>query len=109
MHRFPGNKLSSLTTLLPTPLTLFGDWQVALLEISWPAMVRKVTEGNITVSKCQNAEQRQESKKTFKSGFHDDQQHTSESTVVKTSGQWPVDVNAGSHTHNIFVLRFGSE
>ena len=32
-------------------MTLVGDWQVALLEICWPAMVRNVTEGKITVSK----------------------------------------------------------
>ena len=51
MGTFPGNKLSSFTTLLPTPVTLSGDWQVALLEISWPAIVRDITEGQITVSK----------------------------------------------------------
>ena len=34
METFPGNKLPSFTTLLPTPVTLSGDWQVALLEIS---------------------------------------------------------------------------
>ena len=51
METFPGNKLSNFTTLLPTPMTLVGDWQVALLEISWPSMVRNVTEGKITVSK----------------------------------------------------------
>ena len=32
-------------------MTLVGDWQVALLEISRPANVRNVTEGKITVSK----------------------------------------------------------
>ena len=51
METFPGNRLSNFTTLLPTPMTLFGDWPVALLEILWPAMVRNVTEGKITVSK----------------------------------------------------------
>ena len=51
MEIFPGNKLSSFTTLLPTSVTLSGDWQVALLEISWPAMVRNITEGQISVSK----------------------------------------------------------
>ena len=51
METFPGNKLSSFTTLLPTPMTLSGDWQVALLEVSWPALVCNVTEGKITVSK----------------------------------------------------------
>ena len=74
METFLGNYLSSLTTLLPTPMTLslslsvclclfplflslslsfflFGDWQVALLKLSWPASVCTVTEGKITVSK----------------------------------------------------------
>ena len=51
-----------------------------------------------TIIDCQNAEQRQDSRENFNSGFHGDQQHTSELTNVKTSGQWPVDVNAGSHT-----------
>ena len=51
METFPGNKLSSFTTLLPTPVTLSGDWQLALLEVSWPALVRNITEGQITVSK----------------------------------------------------------
>ena len=54
--------------------------------------------GMTTIIGCQNAEQPQDSKKNFNSGFHEDQQHTSQLTVVKTSGQWPVDVNAGSHT-----------
>ena len=43
--------MSSFTTLLPTPIFLSGDWQVALLEISLPALVCNVTEGKITVSK----------------------------------------------------------
>ena len=51
METFPGNELSSFTTLLPTPMTLSGDGQVALLEISWPALVCNVTEGKITLSK----------------------------------------------------------
>ena len=51
METFPGNKLSSFTTLLPTPMIFSGDLQVALLEISWPALVCNVTEGKTTVSK----------------------------------------------------------
>ena len=51
METFPGNKLSSFTTLLPTHVTLSVDWQVGLLEFSWPAMARKTIEGEITVSK----------------------------------------------------------
>ena len=51
METFPGNSLSSFTTLLPTPLNLVGEWQVALLEIAWPTMVQNVTVGEFTVSK----------------------------------------------------------
>ena len=54
--------------------------------------------GMITIIDCQNAEQRQDSRENFNYGFHDDQQNTSELRVVETSGRWPVDVNASSHT-----------
>ena len=54
--------------------------------------------GMTTIIDCQNAEQRQESKKNFNRGFYDDQQHTSEIKVVKTSWPSPVDVNVVSHT-----------
>lgn len=33
---FPNNKLSSYTTRLHTPLRLTGDWEVALVEVSYP-------------------------------------------------------------------------
>ena len=58
--------------------------------------------GMTTIIDCQNAEQRQDSNKNFNSGFYGNQQHTSELTVVKTSWQWPVDLNAGSHTMFLF-------
>ena len=51
MEMFPGKSLSNFTTHLATPMTLVGDWQVALLEISRPAMVCNVTDGKNTVSK----------------------------------------------------------
>ena len=51
MTTFPGNSLSNFTTLLPTTMSLPGDWQVALVEIAWPAMVQNVTVGEFTVSK----------------------------------------------------------
>ena len=57
METFPGNKLSSFTTLLPEPFSLAGEWQVALVEISWPAMVQNVTDGQITVSKILDSPQ----------------------------------------------------
>ena len=51
METFPGNKFSSFTTLLPTPMTLSRDWQVALLEILRQALVCDVTAGKISVSR----------------------------------------------------------
>ena len=51
MATFPGNTLSNFTTLLPTTMSLPGDWQVALVEIAWPTMVQNVTLGQFTVSK----------------------------------------------------------
>ena len=43
--------MSSFTTLLPTPIQLSGEWQVALLEIAWPISVQNVTVGQFTVHK----------------------------------------------------------
>ena len=51
MTTFPGNSLSNFTTLLPTTMSSPGDWQVALVEIAWPAMIQNVTVGEFTVSK----------------------------------------------------------
>ena len=48
---FPGNRLSTLTTLLPEPLHLPGEQQVALVELSGPALTRNATDREITVSK----------------------------------------------------------
>ena len=47
LETFPGNRLSSFTTLLPQPFNLPGEWQVALVELFWPAMICNVTEGQI--------------------------------------------------------------
>ena len=51
MDTFPENTLSSFTTLLPTPIHLSGEWQVALLEIAWPNIIQNVTVGEFTVYK----------------------------------------------------------
>ena len=48
MQTFSTNTLASFTTLLPHPIELprqHGTWQVSLLEISWPARVKNVTNG----------------------------------------------------------------
>ena len=55
METFPGNRLSSFTTLLPEPFNLPGEWQEALVELSWPAMIRNVTDGQITASSSINS------------------------------------------------------
>ena len=44
---FPDNTLSSSTNVLPEQLTLEGQWEVAISEISYPSMYQNVTEGEI--------------------------------------------------------------
>ena len=51
MDTFPENTLSSFTTLLPTPIHLSGECQVALREIAWPNIIQNVTVGKFTVYK----------------------------------------------------------
>ena len=43
---FPANTLSSFTNFLPEQLNLEGQWEVAILQISYPSMYQNVTEGN---------------------------------------------------------------
>ena len=42
---FPANTLSSFTNFLPEQLNLEGQWEVAISEISYPAMYQNITEG----------------------------------------------------------------
>ena len=42
---FPDNTLSSFTNFLPEQLNLEGQWEVAILEISYPSMYQNITEG----------------------------------------------------------------
>ena len=47
---YPGNSMAAFRNLLHKPIDLiktFGTWQVALLEISWPAKFKNVTQGFI--------------------------------------------------------------
>ena len=44
---FPDNTLSSFTTFLPAQLNLYGQWDVAISEISYPSMYRNVTEAKV--------------------------------------------------------------
>ena len=42
---FPDNTLSSFTNFLPEQVNLEGQWEVAILEISYPSMYKNITEG----------------------------------------------------------------
>ena len=44
-HFFPDNTLSYFTNSLPEQLSLDGQWEVAISEISYPSMYQNVTEG----------------------------------------------------------------
>ena len=45
---FPANTLSSFKNFLPEQLDLEGQWDVAILEKSYPSMYQNVTEGKLT-------------------------------------------------------------
>lgn len=42
---YPDNTLASFTNFLPEQLFLDGDWEVALLEITYPALYNNITDG----------------------------------------------------------------
>ena len=42
---FPNNTLSSFTNFLPEQVNLEGQWEVSILEISYPSMYQNITEG----------------------------------------------------------------
>ena len=48
MSTFPDNTLANFTTLLPHPIQLMGDWEVAIVEMSWPSLVQNVLQGNFS-------------------------------------------------------------
>ena len=52
MELFPTNTMARFTTLLPQKIELFGgEWEFALLEASWPAKVKNITNAAFTVSR----------------------------------------------------------
>ena len=53
MTTFPENSLAHFTTLLPEEMQLQGTWEVAVVEISWPNLIKNVTEGKFTVQKVE--------------------------------------------------------
>ena len=50
MQVFPANTMAQFTTLLPHRIELAGDWEVAILEASWPAKVKNITNAAYTLS-----------------------------------------------------------
>ena len=71
MDTFPENTFSSLTTHLPTPIHLPGEWHVALVEIAWPDSFQTVTVGVYIISKrhIQSAIDKRPRKHILQGGF----------------------------------------
>ena len=42
---YPDNTLSAFTNFLPEQINLEGDWEVAVMEIGYPALFHNITEG----------------------------------------------------------------
>ena len=52
MQLFETNTMARFTTLLPQMIELIGgDWDVALLEESWPTKVKNITNAALTISR----------------------------------------------------------
>ena len=79
-------------------LKFWGNLEQNGLVIRAKSQDLKNILGLTTIIDCQDGEQRQESKKNFDGNCQDDQQNQRDIAVVKNSGQWPVDLKAGSHT-----------
>lgn len=47
---YPNNTISSFTNFLPEQIELSGEWEVALMEISYPTQYFNVTEGSLWFS-----------------------------------------------------------
>ena len=45
LNVYPNNTVASFTTLLPENMVLDGEWEVGLLELSYPSRCLNVTEG----------------------------------------------------------------
>ncbi len=45
LNLYPDNTLASFSNFLPEQFNLDGDWEVALLEISYPALYHNITDG----------------------------------------------------------------
>ena len=73
MELFP-KTMARFTTLLPQKIELFGgEWEVALLEASWPAKVKNITNAAFTVSRFDavtNRITRPQHNQSIPDGFH---------------------------------------
>ncbi len=45
LHVHGNNHLGSFTNVLPKQLTLEGEWEVGLVDISYPSTFKNITEG----------------------------------------------------------------
>ena len=72
MDVFPANTMARFTTSLPNKVELTGDWEVALLEVSWPGKVKNITNASFTSSRFDNANRplRPEHNQTIPAGFY---------------------------------------
>ena len=71
---YPDNTLASFTNFPPEQLYLDGDWEVALLEITYPALYNNITEGKFwyvpqrsTSKKSNNEETREALNESYES------------------------------------------
>lgn len=46
---YPDNTLAAFTNFLPEQISLDGDWEVAVMEISYPALYHNITDGRFRV------------------------------------------------------------
>ena len=60
MSTFPDNTLENFNTLLPHPIQLMGDWEVAIVEMTWPRLVQNLLQGNFSYQfiNCQEEDAR---------------------------------------------------
>ena len=72
MDVFAANTIARFTTSLPNKNELTRDWEVALLEVSWPGKVKNITNASFTISRFDNAKRplRPEHNQTIPAGFY---------------------------------------
>ena len=72
MDVFPANTMARLATLLPNKIELTGDWEVALLQVSWPGKVKNITKSSFTISRFDKANRtlRPKHNQTIPAGFY---------------------------------------